>query len=99
MSLIGAFLLLLQGITGQFASCTTVRAVNVLVNGEAKAYEQEYRERLQLLTDESIAEVVLKPFENRPDMLYVGDLSSDSKEPTNRKVAQYFGKNSVAVNQ
>lgn len=99
VSLIGVLLLLVQGITGQFAFCTTIKAVNVLASGEARAYEQEYRERLQLLTDESIAEVVLKPFENRPDMLYVGDLAADPDEPTNRKVAQYFGKKSVSVGE
>lgn len=99
VSPICVLLLLVQGITGQFAFCTTIKAVNVLAGGEAKAYEQEYRERLRLLTDESIAEVVLKPFENRPDMLYVGDLAADPDEPTNRKVAQYFGKKSVAVGE
>lgn len=97
VSFIAGALLFLQAATGQLALCTTARAVEVLVTGEARAYDREYGERLRLLRDESIEEAVLTPFENRPDMLYVGDLSSDPDEPTNVKVAQYFGKRAVSV--
>ena len=97
VSLVAILLIITLGITGELASCTTIRAINVLATGEARAYELEYRERLRLLEDEKVTDVVLKPFVYKPDMLYVGDLSSDSEEPTNQKVAQYFGKNSVAI--
>ncbi len=97
VSLIAALLIIAIGITGELASCTTIKAIKVLATGEAKAYELEYRERLRLLEDENVTDIVLKPFIYKPDMLYVGDLSADSEEPTNQKVAQYFGKNSVAV--
>lgn len=90
-------LMLIQGLNGNILACTTAKAVGVLASGEAKAYELEYRARIKLLEDESLADVVLPPYVNTPDMLYVGDISDDPIEPTNQKVAQYFGKNSVAV--
>ncbi len=77
--------------------CTTWLAFKLLASGEAKAYEQEYMERYRLFTDESIRELVLQPYVNQPDMLYVGDFSPDPQEPTNVRVAEFFGKSSVRV--
>jgi hypothetical protein len=72
--------------------------MDCLLSGEAARYEQEYQARRSLLTDPAVADVVLEPFETRPELLYVGDFSPDPLEPTNQKVAQYFKKRSVRVN-
>lgn len=90
-------IVLFQIATGAAENCTTGKAVHLLSSGEAKAYDEEYRERYRLFTDDSIQELVLKPYENKPDMLYVGDFSADPQEPTNVKVAEFFGKTSVKV--
>lgn len=90
-------LMLMQGWNGNIFTCTTAKAVDALASGEAKAYELEYRERIKLLENESLADVVFSPYANTPAMLYVGDISGDPAEPTNQKVAQHFGKNSVVV--
>lgn len=92
-----AGIVLFQIATGAVENCTTGKAVHLLSSGEAKAYDEEYRERYGLFTDNRIQELVLKPYENRPDMLYVGDFSADPQEPTNLKVAEFFGKTSVRV--
>lgn len=94
---LGMLLLAMQAAGGKLEECTAVKAVKLLVSGEARAYDLEYRERLRLLTDDSLNEVVLPPYVNRPEMLYVGDLSSDPQEETCRKVALYFGKSAVSV--
>ena len=94
-----AFLLVVQAAGGKLEDCTTVKAITLLANGQARAYEQEYQERMQLLLDDSLQEVVLSPYENRPDMLYVGDFSSDPNEETCRKAAQYFKKTAVSVGE
>ncbi len=99
VSVMCLFLILIQGLNGNIFTCTTAKAVDALASGEAKAYELEYRERIKLLENESLTDVVFSPYVNTPDMLYVGDISSDPTEPTNQKVAQYFGKNSVVVIQ
>ncbi len=93
----GVVLVALMFATGCVSDFTTVRAMRLLVSGEAKAYEQEYRERYRLLTDEGLREVVLTPYVNRPDMLYVGDFSDDPQEPTCVKAAKFFGKDSLCV--
>lgn len=92
-----ALVLFIQIGTGAVGDSTTGKAMHLIANGEARAYEQEYEERYRLLTDRSVQELVLEPYENRPDMLYVGDFSADPLEPTNVKVAEFFGKISVRV--
>lgn len=76
---------------------TAARAVRLLVSGEAAAYEREYQDRLRILEDDSVRDVVFRPYENQPDMLYVGDFAGDPQHETNRVAARYFGKNTICV--
>lgn len=92
-----ACLLLTQGATGSLAKTTSVKSFQSLVSGEAAAYEQEYLERLAILEDDTVEDAVLPPYENRPQLLYVGDLAADPQEPANRKVALFYGKKTVSV--
>lgn len=90
-------LILIQCATGAASSCTVSKAVRLLANGDAAAYEQEYQMRLEILMDDTVRDVVFSPYRHQPDMLYVGDLTGDPQEPTNARFAQYFHKNSVIV--
>lgn len=89
--------ILMQILSGRVLECTSVKALHSLYNGEAVAYEEEYRERLQVLEDDTIQDVVFTPYKHQPDMLYVGDFPGDTEDPTNIKVAEFFGKASVMV--
>ena len=42
--------------------------------------------------------MVFSSYKNQPDMLYVGDFSSDPNEMSNQKAAEYFGKSSLKIN-
>ncbi len=92
-----AIVIILQTAYNDIVPCTTAKAVTLLLNGEAKAYEEEYQKRMQVLKDPAITKVEFAPYIHQPDMLYVGDLSSDSQDPTNRKTAAYFKKESIAI--
>lgn len=92
-----SLLLGVQIFTGALRETTSARAVKLLASGEAAAYEREYRDRLRILEDDMVQDVVFLPYENRPDMLYVGDFAGDAQDATNRKVAQYFHKRTVRV--
>lgn len=89
--------LAVQIISGAIWTCTTGKAVRLLATGEAKAYEQEYQQRLKVLKDPTVTDVVFMPYENQPDMLYVGDMPGDAMDPTNQKTAEYFKKKTVCV--
>ena len=86
-----------QIISGSASMLTVGKAINLLVSGEVQAYHEEYQERLQVLEDPAITEVVFKPFKHQPDMVYVGDMGPNVEDLTNRKVARYFDKVSVRV--
>lgn len=94
-----AMAVLLLGIlfTGLWQEVSAVKAIRVLANGDAAAYAAEYEERLLLLNDPEVTDVVLTPFTHQPALIYTGDLPGDPEDPTSQKTAQYFGKNSIYV--
>lgn len=90
-------LLLFQIVLSDPSAFTTIKAMDLLVSGEAKAYGEEYRRRIEILRDETTQDVLLPAYHNKPDMLYVGDFSVDPLSPTNQAAAEFFHKRSIAV--
>lgn len=90
-------LVLVQLVNGNALRCTTSKAVTLLANGEAGAYEEEYQKRMIILKDPAIQRVEFAPYVHQPDMLYVGDFTMDSEHPTNQKAAEYFKKESIVT--
>lgn len=84
--------------TGLWQETSAMKAIRVLTDGEAAAYAAEYEDRLLLLNDPEVTDVVLTPFTHQPALIYPGDLPGDPEDPTSRKVAQYFQKTSLYVN-
>ena len=84
--------------TGLWQETSAMKAIRVLTDGEAAAYAAEYEDRLLLLNDPEVTDVVLTPFIHQPALIYTGDLPGDPEDPTSRKVAQYFQKTSLYVN-
>ncbi|MBQ7954657.1 MAG: hypothetical protein IJ282_02805 [Lachnospiraceae bacterium] len=83
--------------SGNSSRLTTVKAIGLLHSGEAKAYHQEFLERLEILQDETVLDVEFEAYKNRPDMLYVGDFHDDPEHFNNQKVAEFYHKNTVRV--
>ena len=94
---IALLILGIQLISGKAEETTTGKAIRLLINKEAQGYEQEYQERLAILENDDIKDVVFQPYVHQPDMLYVGDFSEDAQAGSAPKIAQYFGKNTVRV--
>lgn len=90
-------LMLVQLTSGAVSQCTSAKAILLLANGEAKAYEEEYRKRLLILKDPAIQQVEFESYTHQPDMLYVGDFTPDSEHPTNQQAAKYFKKESIST--
>lgn len=75
-------------------------AAECLMNGDAAYYEQQYQDRLEILRDESVSEVVFEPYdvpEKLMYFLYVGDISGDEMYYENKKMAVIYGKESIRV--
>lgn len=91
--------LFLSGMRGyyfnQFECCTSASAVHDLLNGDAKEYDRVADERMQLLLGDE-ANVVLPPFTKRPYLLFFSDIST---VPSERAMADYYGKESIVVSE
>lgn len=79
------------------STVTTVSALQSLRKKEAQRYYEQYQERLVLLEDESVTDVVLKPYELKPYLLHFNDITVDPGDWVNQAMSQYYGKNSVVL--
>lgn len=96
---IGIFVLLMvvQCLNGKILDCSSSKALREIISGMAAEYEWQYQERLNVLYDSEIQNVVFTPYSVRPEMIYVGDFTGEPDTVNNLKVARYFGKNSICV--
>jgi hypothetical protein len=72
-------------------------AIIDMVSGDARKYLDEKMERLEVLQDDSVREVVFSPHSVRPELLFQSDIYTDPTLWENEIVATYYGKDSVRV--
>ncbi len=72
------------------------KAYRDLRDGTAAVYYEEHQERLLLLEDKSLDDVVLEAFTNPPSALFFEDLK-EVNNWENQHAAEYYGKNSILV--
>ncbi|WP_024867320.1 hypothetical protein [Butyrivibrio sp. FCS014] len=72
-------------------------AIYDLVNGKAAAYRQENEARLEILNDNSVSVAVLQPHDNKPELLFQGDIYEDATLWENTALAAYYDKESVML--
>lgn len=87
--------LLVWALTANKNTYTGISALRSLTNGDAKTYYAEAMERYALYTDETVTDVVVKPFSVRPALFDFEDLTEDEGNWLNLAVARYYHKNSV----
>lgn len=76
---------------------TGISALRSLMNGDAAVYYEEAMERHALYVDESVTDVVVKPFSARPAVFDFEDLTENEGNWLNLAVAGYYHKNSVKM--
>lgn len=79
---------------------TTGRAAAALADGSAEYYWQQQVDRLPLLEDSTVTDVVLKPLDvpgNLYPLLFNGDLKEDPAIWVNQAVANFYHKTTVRI--
>ncbi len=76
---------------------TSVSAVYSLRENEAKIYNEEWQERLAILNDDNIEDVVFHPYSRKPYLLFFIDVTDDKTNWINEAYARYFNKNFVVL--
>lgn len=96
MSLVCVLLLLAVWVfTADKNTYTSISALRSLAKGEAQTFYAEAMERYSLYTDESITDVEVRPYTEKPYLFSFDDLSEDPGNWLNLAVAQYYHKDSV----
>lgn len=76
---------------------TSISALRSLIIGDGKAYYTEAMERHELYVDETVTDVVVKPFSMKPALFDFEDLSEDESYWLNMAVNGYYYKHSVRL--
>lgn len=76
---------------------TTVSAVKSLRCGGAQSYYAEYKERLAVLEDDTVKDVVFESYSYFPYLLFFGDITENPEDWVNRSMAAYYNKDSVVI--
>lgn len=82
---------------GNILDMTTVTACKVWIKGEGRQYDREYMERLAVLEDENVTDVVFKPYTVEPELVFIADGTEDPEFVNNREWADFYGKNSLVI--
>ena len=80
------------------STMSSVSAYYSLRDGSAANYYQEYQGRLEVLTDDTVKDVVFEPYVNRPYALFFDDFQF-SHNWINEDAAEYYGKDSISLQQ
>ena len=78
--------------TGSF---TSTSAMMSLISGEAQEYKMQQDQRMKLLLDESVTDVALQAFSIKPELLYYEDIEYDPSGWINTRMANYYRKSVV----
>nr|WP_300842280.1 DUF6056 family protein [uncultured Acetatifactor sp.] len=76
---------------------SSIRALADLVSGTAAAYDREYYDRLKLFESVGEGDVILPPYQYRPQTIYAGDYGQDPTQGSNQALAEWYGLRSVFV--
>jgi len=74
-------------------------AINEIVSGTASGYKEENDDRLTVLEDESVSDVVVSSHEYQPELLFHSDITTNADDWTNQAISVYYGKNSVVIGE
>ena len=81
----------------ELKTLSTYRACVWLVKGSAADYAKAWEERLTVLKDETVTNVVFAPLPGYEDLVYYADFQQDDTNWVNRACAEYYGKTSVRL--
>lgn len=84
--------------TTDLKSITSYRAYRNWRQGWAQQYAAEWEERLEVLHDDSVKDVVFEPISVYPEMILYTDLQDENGYTwVNQACAEYYDKNSIVV--
>lgn len=78
---------------------TSLEAAKEIVSGQAAQYHKEAMERKELYMDENLVNIEVKPYSVTPRLLFFDDITDDENNWKNRGISEYYGKESIILDQ
>ena len=75
----------------------SVQALQDIIRGTAAAYDREYNERIELLQNSNVSDLVLMPYQNQPLTVYVGDYGPNADQGSNQALARWYGHDTIVI--
>lgn len=75
----------------------SIGALSTLRNGEAEAYRECTRARLEVMHDRTVTDAVIPEYTLHPYILFYSDITADPDDWQNEDMAHFYGKNSVVI--
>ena len=75
----------------------TLSACYFLLNGDAKVFDKECKERYTVYSNPAIKDVIVEPFTVTPDIIFHSDITEDPDNWKNKCIKKYFDKHSVKL--
>lgn len=94
-------MLFIRPFSETYIPLNSISNAKAIINGDAKYYETQYEERVQIINSE-VQDMVFKPYdvpESLNYVLYLGDLNSDPEFFSNQSFAAFYHKKSVYVSE
>jgi len=90
-------LLMLLLVSGSFLDTTTITACKVWLKGEGKQYDTEYMQRLSVMENQSVSNVVFHAYSVKPALVFIADGTEDPDFVNNQEWAGFYGKKSLTI--
>lgn len=74
-----------------------VAATQELLTGEAKAYDEQYKQRICLYEESAKKNVEVETFKVKPELLFFDDLREEADSWINTSMAKYYHKESITL--
>lgn len=100
LAIVFSFITVISCKNNEYHLPNSLIAAKAIITGEASYYEDQYQQRITLLNDDTIEDVVFSPYDVPSSLnlfLYVGDISTDPNNLSNRLLADIYEKNSIKI--
>ena len=87
------------------ALCNSMKSTSAFIctrdfmNGAAKQYSEEAKERYEILHDKNIKQAELKAFSVKPEALFFDDITEDQEDWRNKAMASFYQKETVVLRE
>lgn len=83
----------------EYKQMSSYIAIKSIISGEAKQYDEEMKNRIQLYNNEELKDVEVEKLTVKPYLLFFDDITTNENDWRNVALSRYYKKNSVKIKE